>query len=303
MNKFLIFIFIILFVSISSFGISDIVITYKSGACMVDVKGNGKWIKAQVDMKLNTKSVIKTGKDGEIEVDINGERISIGKDTIVGVNYIMENVQEKKKMTWFSKLSNILNTVVKAEIKHAKTALMGLRGKIEDEEEIGWMGDLEEEDLYSRFKNGMELYEEQDYVQAINIFKDIIDEEELSSMRGEIAFYLGSSLFNNVQYKEALPYLQESIKNKKAYYYEVALINYSFSHYLSKNYSRAIDGFKTYIEEFREGQLEPYVLLMLGKSHKALGEKGEAKRYFAEIEKKYKDTEVYYDANQEMREL
>jgi len=42
---------------------------------------------------------------------------------------------------------------------------------------------------------------------------------------------------------------------------------------------------------------------MLGKSYKVLGEREEAKQYFNRIRSGYRDTDVYYDAVSEMREM
>ena len=65
----------------------------------------------------------------------------------------------------------------------------------------------------------------------------------------------------------------------------------------------AIEGFNTYAEEFNEGDFRPHALLMLVKSHKALGETEKARSYFGEIEKKYRNTEIYSDAADEMKTL
>ncbi len=108
-------------------------------------------------------------------------------------------------------------------------------------------------------------------------------------------------MFNNMQYEGSVYYLEESLKDKEAYYYEIALLNVSFANYFLKDYPKAIEGFKKYTVEFSNGEFEPHVLLMLGKSHKAVGEAEKAKSYFGEIVNKYKDTEVYTDAVNEMK--
>ncbi len=297
------FLFVILFLGVFSTGLSDIIVTYKSGECRVDLYGNGKWKDVSVNMNLNESSVIKTGDDGEVEIEIDGDRVAIGRDVKVSIGSIVENLRERKKLAWFSKLPSVFRSLVEARSKQKEPTIMGVRGVMEDEGELGWMDYMEEEGPSSRFQNGKEFYNEASYVKAINILKDIIDAEELSLVREEVAFYLGASMFSNMQYKESLRYLLESMKDKNAYYYEVALINTSFAHYFVKDYRGAIDSFETYSQEFSEGNFKPYALLMLGKSHKVIGEKEKAKKYFREIEAGYRDTEVYSDAVNEMRGL
>ncbi len=303
MNRFLKILIVVLFIGISYIGLSDVIVTYKSGECKVDLYGSSKWKDLSLNMKLNEKSVIKTGHDGEVEIKVDGEAIIVGGDTRVNIKNIIQNLQERKKLAWFSKLSPVLRTIVGEKSERVKTAFMGVRAIPEGEGELDWMGELEEEDPVSRFENGKELYNEGSYVKAINIFKDVIDTEELSPIREEVAFYLGSSMFNNMQYEESLGYLDESMKDKNAYFYEVALLNASFAYYFMKNYPGAIESFKIYTKEFNEGDFKPYALLMLGKSHKALGEKEKAKSYFHDIEASYMDTEVYSDALNEMQGL
>ncbi|MFW6139583.1 MAG: tetratricopeptide repeat protein, partial [Spirochaetota bacterium] len=228
---------------------------------------------------------------------------AIGRETTVSVNYIMQNLQQRKKASWFGGLANVFKSLLGKTEDQGATSLLGVRGKPEDEEEITWMGAFEEEEgAGARFEKAKGLYQQGKYAEAINIFKEIIDNEELSGVREEAAFYLGSSLFKNVQYEQALGYLSESIQDKNAYYYEAALANYSFTQYFLENYPEAIQGFKTYTREFEEGTLRPYALLVTGKSYRAMGEPREARRYFSEITRSYPDSEVYQEAVKEIKD-
>ena len=78
---------------------------------------------------------------------------------------------------------------------------------------------------------------------------------------------------------------------------------YSLSCYFSGEYDNAIDGFKIYAKEYEEREIKPYVLFLIGKSYKALGDRESAKVYFTEIMNSYKNTDVYYDAVNEFRNL
>jgi TolA-binding protein len=303
MKKQLCFFIMVFFLSTAWAGLSDIVILYESGECRVDLNGKGNWKDAAVDLKLNKSSVLKTGKDGEIELDIDGERISIGKETAVSISGLMEKLGERRKLAWFSNFTPVVKNLIGVRSAHTETALMGVRGVSEEEEELDWMGELEEDDSTAMFENGKELYKEGEYGKAINLFKEIIDKEEATPIRDEISFYLGSSLFHSMQYDEALIYLQQSMKRKDVYYYEIALLHYSFASYFSRDYRGAINGFDSYTREFSNGTFTPYALLMLGKSHKAIGEKEQAKCYFQEIQSAYKNTDIYSDAMNEIKGL
>jgi TolA-binding protein len=299
----LILILLLLFMCISAAAFPDVVVMFSSGDCTIDLRGNGKWEQAAVGLKLSQSSTIRTGHDGELELEIDGERVSVGRDTEVRVKSLLSRLGDRKKLAWFSGLSPVIKNLIGARSKHTDTALMGVRGVAEEEEELDWMGEIEEEEPTALFENGKQMYKEGEYGKAINIFKDIISDETVDSMQHEVVFYLGSSMFHTMQYEESLSYLEECMERKDAYYYEVALLHSSFAHYFSRDYRGAIDGFASYARDFSEGTFAPYALLMLGKSHKALGEPDQAKRYFLKIGTAYKNTEVYTDAMNELQDL
>jgi TolA-binding protein len=285
-----------------SIGLADIIVTFSKGGCLVDVLGNGTWEKATIEMALTERSVIKTTSDGEMELSIDGEKIFIGKDSIVNINYILSNLQARKKITWFQSLSPILKRMSVPRDKRTQSSLLGIRGEAEGEEEITWLSETEEEEEGSTFEKGKEFYGQERYGEAINIFTKILEKGGISQqIREEATFYLGSSLFQSVQYKAAIPYLELAINKTGVYYREPALIQYSFSQYFSENYRQAFDGYAAYVKEFPVGEFKPYALLMLVKSSKALGWKDEAQKYFLELEKQYKNTGMYIDAVKELK--
>ena len=299
----LLLILLLLFMGISSAAFPDAVVMYSSGDCTIDLQGNGRWKNATVSMKLSERSTIRTGHDGELELEIDGERICVGRDTEVSVKSLLSRLGDRKKLAWFSDLSPVIKNLIGARSKRTELALMGVRGVAKEEEELDWMGEIEEDEPTALFENGKQMYKEGDYGKAINIFKDLITDKTVDPIRPEVVFYLGSSMFHTMQYEESLSYLEESMERKDAYYYEVALLHSSFAHYFSRDYRGAIDGFGSYAMDFSEGTFAPYALLMLGKSYKALGEPDQAKRYFLKIGTAYKNTEVYADAMNELQDL
>ena len=303
MRKYRFILLLFLFIGTTSMVFPAVVVMYSSGDCTIDMLGNGRWEKAAVGVTLPESATIRTGHNGELELEIGGERVSVSRDTDVSVEMLLSRLGDRKKLAWFSDLSPVIKNLIGARSKHAETALMGVRGVAEGEEELDWMGEIEEEGPDALFESGKQMYKEGNYGKAINLFKDIIDDEEAALIHHEVVFYLGSSMFHTMQYEESLAYLDESLEKKDAYYYEVALLHSSFAHYFSRDYRGAIEGFGSYTKQFSEGTFAPYALLMLGKSHKALGERDEAKRCFLKIGTVYKNTEVYTDAVNEMQGL
>jgi tetratricopeptide (TPR) repeat protein len=290
--------------TLSQIGHAEISISFKSGECAVDLYGDGNWENAILNMNLYRGSVVKTEADGKVEIEIEGEKIAIGSSTAVSINYIIDNLSKRDKVGWFQKITGLFHSMIGATGEDSDMVTLGTRGDLEAEEEIDWMGDFEEEDIIAQVETGKEYYTQGKYADAINVFSELIYNEDTADMRGEVAYYLGSSLFNSVQYEEALPHLRESIRDKSGYYRQAALMQYSFACFFTGQYEKAIDGYITYIEEFEEGELKPYALLMIGKSYKATGNNESARVYFNEIKDIYEEPiDVYLDAVNELREM
>jgi tetratricopeptide (TPR) repeat protein len=279
----------------------DIILSFVSGECVVDVDGDGTWSVASVGMHLHTDSVIRTGRNGQAELSYGHDRIAIGSDTVIRLHTIADNLMARDSVGWFQRVSRRFIPMVSSPSDRTESATLGVRGDRQNEDDIVWMDEEGTGYTQREILRGKAQYEEGNYAQAISIFKRLKEGDQDFSPNGELSFYLGASLFNSVQYEEALPYLRQSIRDQDAHYREAALLYYSFSCYFTNQYDRAIDGFITYIEEFEESELLPHALLMLGKSYKAVGDSLYATTYFRDIEDHYSDTEVYEYAVQELR--
>lgn len=285
--------------SITGLYASEIYVTYIIGECDVDIYGSGRWQDAVVDMYLTESSIVRTDYGGQMELEIDGNTVSIGSNNTVEINSLLERVTEKRKMKWLRKATRYAKAFKKDDEEWADMALAGVRGDKAEEEELEWVVDFEE----NEFSKGRELFEEGQYREAIDIFQAVIEEDGIGAEGGEASYYLGASLFNSLRYKEALPHLVESTKDKDTAFYESALMNYSFAQYFLRNFRRAIEGFSTYINDFSDGEFVPYALLMLGKCYKDMGLKKEARVFFTKIETEYRDSDVYMDALDEMKNM
>lgn len=278
----------------------EIVLSFWSGDCFVDLEGEGRWVKAAVDMRLHTYSVVRTGKNGQAEIMVSGESVALGSETVIKVDSIVENLQVRDRMSWFQKVSRRFVISHASRDDKTESATLGIRGDLEGDEEMVWLDYHDDDGLEQGFIEGKTQYDAGNYARAITIFRDLAHDDQGRSLNGELSFYLGASLFNSVQYEEALPFLREAIRDREVHYREAALLYYSFSCFFTGQHNRAIDGFITYVEEFEEGELLPYALLMLGKSYKAVGDSKQATMYFRDIEEHYSHTEAYHDAVQEL---
>jgi tetratricopeptide (TPR) repeat protein len=280
---------------------ADMAVSYTSGDCTVDVDGTGTWVTASMSMELKEESLLRTGKDGRMEIEVHGEAVAIGSETIVSLRTFLENMESRDRLVWFDGFIERLCRMFSGAEQGLETASFGVRGDPVEGDELAWMDDSA--DLERDVEKGKEHFEQGEYGEAIGIFRLLIRDERYSSFHDQIAYYLGASLFNSLQYEEALIHLGESMGDREAYFHEAALIYYALACYLTGEYQRATDGFITFLEEFEEGELAPYAILMLGKSYKAAGDAERALSAFRDIEQHYEGTEVYDDAVAELRGL
>jgi hypothetical protein len=300
-------------------GFSDVVITYVGGSCKVDRDGKGKFADAGIDMELGAAAVVKTGPDGGVELSIDGDTVSIGPGSVVKVSDLLGSVSERKKNGWLASVSKYTKNVGRRGGTQASTTLAGVRGERAVSEDMEWFeDDQKESEYFSALGEGKELFDEGRYAQAIPVFEDLLTGESPDDTRAgsgragtgqdspvlkEASFYLGVCLFNVLRYREALPHLEESISDMSADYAEPALFHHALTLFMLERYGAAFEDFKRYRKEFPGLSLEPYAILMLGKSCKKMGKTQEARSYFQELQREYGDTEVSAYAREELKEL
>ena len=97
MKKILFFTPMLLLLFMPFIAFSDVAILYRSGECSVNLRGNGNWEKALIDMQLMDRSVVRTGENSSLEIDVNGDVVSIGSNKTVKIGDLFGKVQTKKK--------------------------------------------------------------------------------------------------------------------------------------------------------------------------------------------------------------
>ena len=304
MRRFLPLIILCALLSGAAPGFSDIFVVFSSGRSSVDLLGNGNWTDAEVDMELQVQSVIRTGADGAVEIDMDGDLISIGPNRYTAVGELQGKVERKKKVGFLKGLKKYTKQMASSSDRYTETALAGVRGAAHGEDELEWFDENDfETDFEDSFTKGMNHFNEGEYTAAIEDFESIIDEFGENALQGEVAYYLGLSLFNVMRFYESARYLTISLGDESTEYYDVALMHLSVSRYFLRDYSEAIDGFMVFTDASGESDLKPYALLMLGKCYREKGDVGEAERYFTEVKIEYGGTEFSDTASLELQSL
>jgi len=281
-------------------GFAAITVMYMSGECSVDLLGTGEWKKTAIDMELKKSSVLKTGTYGEIEIDIEGQTISIGPNRTARIGDLIGSVEKKKKMGWLKGLKKYTGSVTREEGEWSETALAGVRGAPSEEEELEWFDDSEMEMEDDPMARGINCFEAGDYSKAIEELTAVVDEEGVDTRGGEAAYLLGLSFFNVMRFEEAARYLEGPARKREVGFYGAALLYYSVAHYFMQNYDTAIDGLVVFTGDLSDNELAPYALLMLGKSYKDKGDPKRARQFFLKLDE---STGLYDAAQEELEEL
>jgi len=298
---------IALFLWSAFFALSDITIVYTSGDCSVDPAGRGAWKEADVDMALSEQSLLKTGADGSVEIDMNGELISIGANRSTSVGELLGKVDRKKKIGFLRGLKKYAGQMGSGGDEYTEIALAGVRGASQTEEELEWFDeddfDSGNADLERRYQRGLYHFGRGEYTAAIEVFSGIAEEGGDHLFNGELAYHLGLALFQVMRFDEAARYLESCLEVEGVPFYGVALMHLSVSRYVMREYPEAIDGFTHVAEGEGDGDLRPYALLMLGKCYREMGEPDRAAIYFTVVRNEYRGTEFSDAADEELQVL
>jgi TolA-binding protein len=315
MRRFLPVVFTAFLLLMFSAGFSDMLIVYSSGDCSVDLMADGGWRKAEVDMELQMQSVVRTGHDGVVEMDLNGELISIGENRSTSVGELLGKVEQRNKVGFLRGLKKYTRQIGAGDEEYTEMALAGVRGSAQDEAELEWFDESDFEDdeqtqtqtqnqnLEDGYLRGVALYNGGEYTAAIEAFDDLIDVYGTDALGGAVSYHLGLSHFHVMRFGEAAKYLEASIEEPDRPFFDVALIHLSVSQYFLHDYNRAIEGFVIFTEEDEDVELRPYALLMLGKCYREQGDSDEAARYFSLVRSDYRGTEFSESADEELASL
>jgi TolA-binding protein len=285
---------------------SDMLVIYRSGDCFVDLYGTGSWKDAEVDMELEMQSVIRTAADGSIELDLDGEIISIGGNRFTSVGELLGKVEQKKKVGFLKGLKKYTGQMGAGEGAYTETALAGVRGASREEEEMEWFDEEEDETdgLESGYSRGMTLFDRAEYTAAAEVFENLVDVYGTHALDGIVSYHLGISYFHVMRFDEAAEYLEMSIQGREPPFYDVALMHLAVSRYFLHDYNSAIIDFLYFTAKAENGnEMRPYALLMIGKCYKEQGHNDKAAGFFTEVRDQYRGTEFSETAEEELSAL
>jgi TolA-binding protein len=301
---FLLFFPSLLFLRIASCASADIAVTYFSGECTVDLHGNGVFETAGVDMALYDASVVRTGRDGTMELRIDDAVICVGHGRELRVSELTGRMKQKRGQRWLKGFSKYTRNIGRGGDASGKTELAGIRGEKKDASSVEWFEEGGDTDAaVSALRQAKLLLSEGDHREAISMLEELAASEKSGPLRSEAAYYLGITLYQNLQYTEALRYLAEAVRRRDSYYYRPALMHYAVLTYLLNRFDESIAAFETYTAEFAQEELAAFALFMLGSSYRETGDATRARSCFERVVDSYKDSDVYEEAKEALSAL
>ena len=203
MRLFRVIIPLLVLVFVSWMGWCDGLVLYRSGSVNIDRWGTGDWLPAKVDMEISDDAVIRTGPDSLVEIELDGELVSIGEDRTVAVRELAGRVEKKKKTGLLQSLKRYGSSLFARSDSSSQTTLTGVRGEEAGEEGVEWFEEaaqwLRESTIeYQNELYGMALmhyalsqYFLEKYDQAVNGFQQLLQEENNRELHPYALFMLG----------------------------------------------------------------------------------------------------------------
>ncbi len=133
---------------------------YRSGSVNIDQRGTGDWLPAKVDMEISDDAVIRTGPDSLVEIELDGELVSIGENRTVAVGKLAGRVEKKKKTGLLQSLKRYGSSLFARSNASSQTTLTGVRGEEAGEEGVEWFEEGElDQSLEQRYRRALAWYE------------------------------------------------------------------------------------------------------------------------------------------------
>jgi TolA-binding protein len=279
-------------------------VLYRSGSVDIDRWGTGDWLPVKVDMEISDDAVIRTGPDSLVEIELDGELVSIGEDRTVAVRELAGRVEKKKKTGLLQSLKRYGSSLFAGSDSSSQTTLTGVRGEEAGETGVEWFEEEElDQSLEHRYVRALARYEAGEYAEAEEELTGLVEQYGPDAHDGRVAYLLGLSLFQVMRFEEATRWLRESTSEYKNELYGMALMHYALSQYFLEKHREAVDGFQRLLREENNRELHPYALFMLGKCYAEMGESRQAERFFREVQQDQPGSELAADASSELQAM
>ena len=163
MFKYSILIVVFLLLNIFSISARDLYVDYLDG--YLDVQSGNDWDPIDIGDVVAETDVIKLSDEGYVELLYDDVKITLDKDGTYEVLYLLDQIIKADK--WGIKGSAFTKLFHDDEIDSQQSAVMGVRGDPQDEEEITWVDDDVE-----FLEEGIAFYQKGDFSEALAILEE-----------------------------------------------------------------------------------------------------------------------------------
>lgn len=253
-----------------------------SGEVSIDAFGTGDFIEAEVEDPLYEQSVLVTGSESEVEIELNDETIIIPADVEVLIETVLSTQTKKKKIGWLASAFSTIKRILGPKEEEEEEKVLGGRAAEADSTEPIWL--LGEEDDNALFQQAQEFIDEGRYTEALERLDGIffIPDEALP---GEVAFLKGHAYYSLGLFDVSIQAFGEALKEIENFgmdiqyidFHSLLLFELGSSCYMTEKFEEAEAALTRAIED-EDSELAPYALLMLvmnmhdsGKVHDARG--------------------------------
>jgi tetratricopeptide (TPR) repeat protein len=246
----------------------DIEIEYLDG--YLDVEDGGEWYELLIGDVITDADTIRLDEDSVAELMIPGNKLTLTKPGVYVVADLIKASGENRSLGIASVIGSKIRSIVQ-EPQKSQTAVMGVRGSKSDDK-LEWMSG----DTAELLATGKDYLAEGEFADAIEVFEEAYDFADPSE-ETEVLFYLGFSNAMMGQLRFAVEALESVEPDPSAEFFvdlvllKGQLLTETFA------YEEAIDWLKTYTPDIKDSSATQMSYLLLGVSHKGLGNNTQAR--------------------------
>lgn len=229
----------------------DLFIDYLDGD--LDVQSGSDWIPLYIGDSISGSDVIKLSGEGYVELLFDDVKLTLDKDGMYEVDALISQIEKTGK--WGIKGSAFAKLFRDDEVEDRQSAVMGVRGDPQDEEEITWVDDDVE-----FLEEGKLLYKKGDFEEALLILEE--GAEWYGSNYDEILFYKALCEYETGRNRAMRASLDEMDPYPDASFYGDFVLLKGNLLIESQNYIKAEELFDRYLNESEMRDDEQMVYLM-----------------------------------------
>ena len=267
MFKYSLSVCLLFLVGLTSIFARDLYVDYLDG--YLDVKSGNSWDPIDIGDTISENDIIKLSDEGYAELLFEDVKITLDKDGTYEASYLMDQLTKADK--WGIKGSAFAKIFHDDEMESKQSAVMGVRGDPQDEEEITWVDDDVE-----FLEEGKAFYLDGDFESALMILEEGAD--WYGSNYDEILFYKALCEYETGQYREMRASIFEMDPESDVEYFGDFVLLKGNILIESQDYIEAEELFDRYLSEAEYLEAEQMVNLLSAFCSIELNEKAFADR-------------------------